>query len=77
MSRCGHGFPTVSLGSTMQAGHPCNGLMAVSEVAQVQSGRPAAVFYPLEHPMLYINIFPNLTVSENERTSDQGVCLTE
>jgi len=37
----------------LRAGHPRNGLMAISGVASPQIGRPVAVFYPLGYPTLH------------------------
>jgi len=37
----------------LQAGHPRNGITAVSGVAHLQGGRPAAIFYPYRHPTQY------------------------
>jgi hypothetical protein len=37
----------------LQAGHPLNGITAVSGVACPQGGWPAAVFYPLGYPTTY------------------------
>jgi hypothetical protein len=55
-ARGGHGLPKVLPGSAMpylSAGHPLNGLMAVSVVARPQGEQPAAIFYPFGHPTRY------------------------
>jgi hypothetical protein len=61
MARGGHLVPNVSLGPAMPdrsmpcgwAGHPWNGLTAISGVACPQGRRPAAIFYPSGHTTPY------------------------
>jgi hypothetical protein len=57
MARGAHGLTTVSSGPAMPdpdtplwVGHPRVSLMAVSGVARLQGGCPAAVFYPVWTP---------------------------
>jgi hypothetical protein len=41
------------MSDTLQLGQAWNGLTAISRVAHPQGWRPAAIFYPVGHPMPY------------------------
>jgi hypothetical protein len=60
MARCGHGLPKVLPGLALPYPSTPYGWAtpetAVSGMAQPQGGRPAVVFFPLVHPMLYAYI---------------------
>jgi hypothetical protein len=72
MARGDHGLPKVSPAPrhappfyARQVGYPQNGLKAASGVTHPQGRRPATIFYPLEHPMMYASV----NMSRNEATS--------
>jgi hypothetical protein len=67
MERGGLGLPKVSPGLAMpDPSMPCGRATpekAISGVARLLGGRPAAVFYPFGHPAPYDHAFQTITIN--------------